>query len=52
MTPDFPRLSERAVDPVDAPDREHVLGVAAADVDDVLVEQETLDVVEGPNEQG
>ena len=36
---------------MDAPDREHVLGVAAADVDDVLVEQERLDVVDGPDEQ-
>ena len=34
-----PRLAERAVDPVDAPDREHVRGVAAADVDHVLLSQ-------------
>ena len=37
---------------MDAPDREHVLGVAAADVYDILLEQEALDVVEGPHEQG
>ena len=37
---------------MDAPDREHVLGVAAAHVDDVLVEQEPLDVVDGPVEEG
>ena len=36
---------------VDAPDREHVRGIATADVDDVLLEHETLEIVDGPREQ-
>ena len=49
--PRFPGTPQRPVDAVDAPDREHVLRVAAADVDDVLLAQEGIDVVDGPVEQ-
>ena len=36
---------------MDPPDGEHVLGVAAAHVDDVLVQQVAFDVVDGPDEE-
>ena len=47
----LPRPAQRPIDAVDAPDRHHVLGVAATDVDHVLVEEEGLDVFDGPDEE-
>src|SRR5256714_7326831 len=49
--PTLPGLAEDPVDAVDAPDREHVRRVPAADVDDVLGEQEVTDVQPRPPEQ-
>jgi hypothetical protein len=36
---------------VESPDRQHVRGVAAADVDHVLLEQERIDGLAGADEQ-
>ena len=47
-----PGAGEDAIEAVHPPDGEHVGRVAAADVDDVLVEQEALELDDRPPEQG
>ena len=47
----LPGLAQDRVEPVDAPDREHVRGVAAADPDHVLGERQLPEVLRRPREE-
>src|SRR5206468_1237399 len=47
----LPRLAEDRIEAVDAPDREHVRRVAAADPDDVLLERQLAEAGGRPGEE-